>query len=168
MPTHAFTEELPMRVEKIMSHQVTTCAPHDSLEHAASLMWNSDCGCLPVISGNGSGRIEGVITDRDICMAALFQGKALRDLRVEEAMARKVLTCRASDEVQVAQRQMEEEQIRRLPVLDNEGELIGILSMADIACESARTQYSQHHEIPASEVTNTLAKISTRPLEQAA
>jgi CBS domain-containing protein len=155
-----------MRIEKIMSRHVTTCAPHDSLEHAASLMWNSDCGCLPVLSA--AGRLQGVITDRDICMAALFQGKALREVRVEDAMAKKVLTCRASDEVQEAQRQMENEQIRRLPVIGNQGELIGIVSMADIACESARSQHGQHHEIPGSEVASTLAKISARPVQKQA
>jgi CBS domain-containing protein len=157
-----------MRVEKIMSHQLTTCAPQDSLEHAASLMWNSDCGCLPVVSGPGSGGVAGVITDRDICMAALFQGRALRDIRVEEAMAKTVLTCRASDEIEVAQRKMQNEQIRRLPVLNNEGELIGILSVADIARESARLQFGQKHEIPASEVTATLARISTRAVARPA
>jgi CBS domain-containing protein len=154
-----------MRIEKIMSRRVISCAPHDSLEHAASLMWNSDCGCLPVLSA-GDGRLQGVITDRDICMAALFQGRALRDVRVEDAMAKQVLTCRASDEVQDAQRLMEKEQIRRLPVIGNAGELIGMLSMADIACESARTQHGQHHEIPGSEVTNTLARISARPVQK--
>jgi CBS-domain-containing membrane protein len=163
--THGGTN---MRVEKIMTHRVTTCAPQDSLEHAASLMWNGDCGCLPVVSANGSGRIEGVITDRDVCMAALFQGRPLRDIRVEEAMAKTVLTCRASDEVEVAQRTMQNEQIRRLPVLGNEGELLGIVSMADLARESARLQYSQKHEIPASEVTATLAKISTRAVDRRA
>jgi len=151
-----------MRVEKIMTRQVATCAPEHSLDHAASLMWNTDCGCLPVVATTGSGAIVGVITDRDICMAALFQGRALRDIRVEEAMAKKVLTCRASDELPAAQLQMENEQIRRLPVIGNEGELIGILSMADIAVESARTQHGQRHEVPAGDVTNTLAKISTR------
>jgi CBS-domain-containing membrane protein len=157
-----------MRVEKIMSHNVTTCAPHDSLEHAASLMWNSDCGSLPVIAANGSGHIAGVITDRDICMAALFQGRPLRDIRVEEAMAKNVLTCHASDEIEAAQRVMQNEQIRRLPVLGNEGELLGILSMADIAREAARLQYSQKHEIPASGVMATLARISTRAAERSA
>ena len=157
-----------MRIEKIMSHHVITCAPHDSLDHAASLMWNSDCGCLPVVSANGSFELAGLITDRDICMAAMFQGKALRELRVGDAMASKVLTCRASDEIEVAQRQMETEQIRRLPVLGNEGELIGIVSMADIARESARTQYKQHPEIPAGSVMATLAKISARPAERSA
>jgi len=150
-----------MRVEKIMTHVVTTCAPHDSLEHAASLMWNGDCGCLPVTTGDGGRQIAGIITDRDICMAALFQGKALRELRVEDAMARKVLTCLASDEIEDAQRQMQNEQIRRLPVLDNDGALLGIVSMADMVRASARSQFKEHQELAASDVMTTLAKIST-------
>jgi CBS domain-containing protein len=150
-----------MRVEKIMTHQVTTCGPHDTLEHAASLMWDSDCGSLPVTTADGSRQIIGIITDRDICMAALFQGKALRDLRVEDAMAKKVLTCRASDQIEDAQRQMQNEQIRRLPVVDNEGALMGIVSMADLVRESARSQFKEHQEIAASEVMTTLARIST-------
>jgi CBS-domain-containing membrane protein len=150
-----------MRVEKIMTHKVTTCGSHDTLEHAASLMWDGDCGSLPVTTGNGSRQIVGIITDRDICMAALFQGKALRELRVEDAMAKKVLTCHASDEIEDAQRQMQNEQIRRLPVVDNEGALMGIVSMADIVRESARSQYREHQDIAASDVMTTLAKIST-------
>jgi len=154
-----------MRVEKIMSHHVTTCGPHDSLEHAASLMWSSDCGTLPVLTGDGARLVSGIITDRDICMAALFQGKPLHELRVEDAMAKQVLTCKASDLLEDAQRLMEKEQVRRLPVLDNDGGLIGILSMADIVRESARAQFSQRPEIVAGEVMATLAKIST-PLAQ--
>jgi CBS domain-containing protein len=157
-----------MRIDKIMSHQVTTCGPHDTLEQAASLMWNSDCGCLPVVRGDGSRHIEGVITDRDICMAALFQGKALHELRVADAMAKQVLTCRASDHVEDAQRLLQKEQIRRLPVVDNDGALAGIVSMADIARESARQQFGQHQQIPPSEVTATLARISTRAPEHTA
>lgn len=148
-----------MRVEKIMSRHVATCTPRDSLQQAARLMWDGDCGCLPVIAPGGV--LVGMITDRDICMAALFQGKALRDITVEETMAKKVLTCRASDEVKDAQQLMENEQIRRLPVVGNQGELIGILSIADLVLESARTQFGQHHELPASGVTDTLARIST-------
>lgn len=157
-----------MRVERIMSHDVTTCVPHDSLDHAASKMWNSDCGCLPVMATDGSRRVIGIITDRDICMAALFQGKALRDIRVEDAMAKKVLTCRASDDIAEAQRLMQNEQIRRLPVVGNDGELVGIVSMADIATEAARSQFKKHQEISASEVTATLARIAARPLERPA
>ena len=155
-----------MRIEKIMTHKVVTCAPADSLEHAASLMWNADCGCLPVLAATDGQRIAGFITDRDICMAALFQGRPLRDIRVEEAMAKTVLTCRASDEIEDAQRQMQNEQIRRLPVVGNDGELIGIVSMADIACEAARSQYMQRTEVPASGVMATLARISARPADR--
>lgn len=149
-----------MRVEKIMSHKVTTCLPQDSLQQAARQMWDGDCGCLPVVAP-GDGQIVGMITDRDICMAALFQGKPLGDIRVEDVMAKKVLTCRASDDVKDAQCVMENEQVRRLPVLGNAGELLGILSIADIVLESARSQFGQHHELPASGVTDTLARIST-------
>ena len=92
-------------------------------------------------------------------MAALL-GKA-SSLR-EEAMARSPLTCRASDKIEAVQSTMHDEQIRRLPVLGNEDELVGIVSLADIAIESARTQNSQHPAIAASTVTTTLAGISAR------
>ena len=73
-----------MRVDRIMTKQVSWCGTEDSLAQAAQLMWNNDCGCLPVCSGNGAGRVVGVITDRDICMSALFKGKPLSELRVDE------------------------------------------------------------------------------------
>lgn len=149
-----------MRIDKLMTHHVATCGPQDSLEHAAGLLWESDCGCLPVTGGGGRW-LEGIITDRDICMAALFQGRALRDLRVEDAMTRKVHTCKPRDDIEEAQRLMQNAQVRRLPVLDDHGALVGIVSMADIARESARLQYAQHQEIPTGTVTYTLAKIST-------
>jgi CBS domain-containing protein len=154
-----------MRVEKLMSEPVTTCDPQDSLERAASLMWSSDCGCLPVTSGNGARHLAGMISDRDICMAALFQGKALRDLRVADVMTRDVRTCRRHDDLEDAERTMQAEQVRRLPVVDQDGAVIGILSMADLARAAARSQFGQHHEVPASAVMTTLAKISARPAD---
>ena len=150
-----------MRIEKIMSREVSTCASYDSLEHAASLMWSSDCGSLPVVGGNGSPQICGIITDRDICMAALFQNKPLRELRVKDAMASQVITCAASDTVEDVAQIMQREQIRRLPVVDHDGVLIGIVSMADIVREAARSGYGQRQQIAAGEVMATLAKIST-------
>src|SRR4029079_15196849 len=121
--------------------------------HAASLMWSSDCGCIPVVSASDGRQIVGIITDRDVCVAALFKSKMLRDICVEDAMAKKVLVCRASDKIEDAQRQMEEEQIRRLPVVDNNGKLMGIVSMADIVCEPVRSECKQHPDISASDVT---------------
>src|SRR4030081_3032292 len=69
-----------MRVEQLMTKTVQSCRPGDSLEHAAQLMWSYDCGCLPVCTADGVSYVVGVVTDRGICMSALFQGKPLRDL----------------------------------------------------------------------------------------
>ncbi len=151
-----------MLIDRLMSHQVTTCRPQQSLEIAASLMWEGDCGCLPVTGEDGRW-LEGIITDRDICMAALFQGRPLRELRVENAMTKKVWTCKASDDLEAVQRLMQNMQIRRMPVLDEEGALAGIVSMADIVRESARLQYTQHHEISVGGIVETLAGICTPP-----
>src|SRR5262245_51158098 len=115
-----------MRVEQLMSRQVTSCTPDDSLAHAARLMWEGDCGCLPVRSGAGDGHVAGVITDRDICMSALFQGKALADMRVADVMHREVQTCRPTDSAEKAERIMASGRIRRLPVLDEQDSLIGM------------------------------------------
>jgi len=78
-----------MRVEDIMSRKVTSCTASDSLERAAKLMWEQDCGCLPVCAReDGADCTVGIITDRDICMHALFRGKPLGELRVEQAMTK--------------------------------------------------------------------------------
>ena len=69
-----------MQIEQLMSRNVQYCSPDDSLERVAKLMWDYDCGSVPVCTGNGAPRVVGVITDRDICMSALFEGKPLRDL----------------------------------------------------------------------------------------
>ena len=148
-----------MKVEKLMSRKVSTCSPQDTLEYAASLMWQNDCGCLPVVIINGTARLCGMITDRDICMSALFKGRALSELRVEDAMAKDLHTCQPGDTLAEVERKMQNARIRRLPVVDEAGALVGIVSVADLAIESARLQNSQHHEIPLGEVMSTLAAI---------
>jgi CBS-domain-containing membrane protein len=148
-----------MKVEKLMTRSVATCGPQDTLDYAASLMWQNDCGCLPVIHINGTAQVCGMITDRDICMSALFKGKALGELRVEDAMAKDLQTCQPGDTLAVVERKMQNSRIRRLPVVDEAGALVGIVSMADLASAAARLQYGQRRDIPGSEVTTTLAAI---------
>lgn len=147
-----------MRIDAIMSRSVATCAPGDSLDHAARLMWQQDCGCLPVCVDEGR-RLAGIITDRDICMSALFSGKALHELQVESAMAHEVQSCSADETVVEAQRRMADLRVRRLPVLAADGTLAGLISLADLAREAARQQCSAHHDISCSEVCSTLAAI---------
>ena len=150
-----------MRVEDLMTKQVQFCGPDDSLEHAAQLMWHHNCGCLPVCTGDGNGanRTVGMITDRDICMSALFQRRALRELRVSDAMAQQVLTCHSGDTLGHAEKVMRGGQIRRLPVLDDEGSLIGMISLADLAREAARESPRARKNITETAVGHTLAVI---------
>jgi CBS domain-containing protein len=150
-----------MNVEKLMTRKVAICGPRDTLEYAASLMWENDCGCLPVADVNGSVQLRGMITDRDICMSALFQGKSLYDMRVEDAMAKNLQTCLPGDSLTEAEHKMQNARIRRLPVVDDSGALIGIISMADLAVGAARQSNSQNRDIAAGDVAATLARICT-------
>jgi CBS domain-containing protein len=154
-----------MRVEDLMTRQVQWCRPEDSLQQAARLMWDHDCGCLPVCSGNGVNRVAGMITDRDICMSALFQGKSLSQLHVGDAMSKSVQTCRSADTLAQAEQIMRSARIRRLPVLDRQGVLIGMISLADLAREAAREQTRAHREITETEVGDTLARICQSPAQ---
>jgi CBS domain-containing protein len=149
-----------MQVNAIMTRQVQSCRPDDSLEYAAQLMWDHDCGCVPVCeASDGVSRAVGVITDRDICMGALFQGKPLRDLRVRDAMAQRLLACRPQHSLEEAARTMRDARVRRLPVVDDQGALIGMLSLADIAREAAAEHSQPKREISEVEVNDTLAAI---------
>ncbi|HVS11206.1 MAG TPA: CBS domain-containing protein, partial [Planctomycetota bacterium] len=80
-----------MKVEQLMTRDVKACAPQDSLSRAAQLLWESDIGALPVVDSEG--RVVGMVTDRDVCMAAYFKGRPLAEIRVDETMARKVYSC---------------------------------------------------------------------------
>jgi len=148
-----------MRVEQLMTKQVTSCSPDDTLDRAAQLMWDKDCGCLPVCGGDVVSRMVGVITDRDICMSALFQGKPLRDLRVTDAMSRELLVCRPGDSLADVEKTLRKARIRRLPVVSEQGTLIGMIALADLAREAARESTAAKQEITETEVGDTLAAI---------
>ncbi|MEM1025208.1 MAG: CBS domain-containing protein [Myxococcota bacterium] len=125
-----------MRVDEIMTTPVTTCRQTDSLNRAAQLMWEGGFKCLIVIDEGG--KAIGVVTDRDICMAAYTQGRLLEHIQVEVAMAHEVFSCLDSDFIEEAERMMDEHQVRRLPVLDVDRTPVGILSSADIAKARSR------------------------------
>jgi CBS domain-containing protein len=156
-----------MIVERLMSRDVSTCHPEQSLSETARIMWEHDCGCVPVVADDGSGRLAGIITDRDICMSAYFQGRRLQDLCVADAMSREVRTCRADDSVAEAEATMRSAQVRRLPVVDEGERLVGLISLSDLAREAARQHGSKRREVSDADVGNTLAAIS-RPRQIAA
>jgi CBS domain-containing protein len=123
-----------MKVREVMTTVAHTCRPEDTLECAAQLLWSHDCGVLPVVDGDGL--VQAMITDRDICMGAWTRGQPLAGLRVADSMSREVASCQADDDLTVATAKMAQHQVRRLPVVDAQGRIAGILSLNDLAVRS--------------------------------
>lgn len=111
-------------------HPAQTCRPSDSLNEAARLMWELDCGAVPVV--NDAGSLVGIITDRDLCMAVYTRGQSLAAFSVESAMATDVATAAPTDPLETIARLMRQRQVRRIPIVEH-GRLVGIVSLADIA-----------------------------------
>jgi CBS domain-containing protein len=118
-------------VHDVMRVRVYTCSASDTLHRAAQIMWDKDCGCLPVVDDVRV--VRAVITDRDICMAALTQGVALAEISVTSAMSRSLCVCSPDDSLGALEQVMRDRQIRRVPVVDAQGLLIGIVSLGDLA-----------------------------------
>jgi CBS domain-containing protein len=146
-----------MLVEQLMSRPAVTCSTSDSLGRAAQLLWDHDVGSLPVVDGDG--RLVGMITDRDICMAAYLRGQPLGDIAVEQAMAKQVYGCSPGDPIGVAEKIMSQYQVRRLPVADSSGRAVGVVSLTDLAREAEQEVGRRSPVVTDAEVTRTLAAI---------
>ncbi len=120
-----------MKVKDICTRTVKTCAPGSTLADAGWAMWEGDCGILPIL--DETGKVVGVITDRDIAIATATKFRPAAQIAVREAATLKAHTCKPGDEVRDALRTMRQERVRRLPVVDVEGSLRGLLSLNDIA-----------------------------------
>jgi CBS domain-containing protein len=142
-----------MRVEEIMTRPVTTCGVEARLNEVARLMWDHDCGVIPLVDDEG--RLAGIITDRDITMAAYTQGRPLAEIPARSAMASAVLSCPVSASIETAERVMSEGRVRRVPVVDGEGRPVGLVSMNDLARQAAR----RHRSAVDREIVDTLAAI---------
>lgn len=119
-----------MTVRDLANFDVKTCSPETDLAKAAKIMWDCDCGVVPVI--NDERKILGMVTDRDICIAAATRASKPSDIRVRDVMSQAVASCSAGDDVQTALRIMKQRRVRRLPVLDDQGRLAGIISINDL------------------------------------
>jgi CBS domain-containing protein len=131
---------LSMHVKELMSHPVVTCTTEDHLDVPARLMWEFDCGVIPVVDHEG--RLAGVVTDRDVCMAAYTQGRILSEIVVTTAMASNVLVCHPDEDILAAEQLMREGRVRRIPVIDAAGRPEGIVSLNDFARATARGRKS--------------------------
>jgi CBS domain-containing protein len=120
-----------MRVQDVMCHDVEACRLDTDLAAAGMIMWRRDCGIVPVLAESGE-RVVGVITDRDICMAASTRHLRCGEIAVGDVISRRVFAVRPRDDVQQALALMRAEKVRRLPVLNQAGDLVGMVSLNDV------------------------------------
>jgi CBS domain-containing protein len=118
-----------MKVKDIMTGDPRVCTPDTTVAEAAHLMWEGDCGILPIVD---DGELVGVVTDRDMYIALATRNEHAAKLRVGAVATRKVVTCTPEDDVQTALTSMKDARVRRLPVVGFGNTVLGILSLNDI------------------------------------
>jgi len=147
-----------MRVNELMQSQVQSCRLDTNLETVAMLMWNNDCGAIPVVDDAGSP--IAMVTDRDISIGSALNHKPLWDITVQQVKNdSELLSCNGEDDLQAALSIMHAGQIRRLPVVDDEGVLEGIISMGDLIL-AARPKKTRNSAVSYDEVMSTLKTVS--------
>ncbi|HUB06848.1 MAG TPA: CBS domain-containing protein [Myxococcales bacterium] len=147
-----------MKLSDVMKKDVATCRKTDSLGRAAGLMWDAAIGCVPVL--DESGRPIAMLTDRDICMAVYLTGKMPWQLSVESAMSKTVACVRRDRTLEQAAMLMREHRVHRLPVVDPEGRLCGLVSLSDLATATVEVGAGRDN---ADTVARTLRAVSSRP-----
>lgn len=152
-----------MNVEQLMSKDLRTCSQNETLDCAARVMWERDCGVVPIV--DSAKHVVGMITDRDICIAVYTQNKLLAQIPISTIGMKPVVCVHPQDSAQTAEALMQEHQIRRLAVTDNKGRIVGMLSINDLARGAAR----HPRDLPTEEITMTLAAIGRpRPVQATA
>jgi CBS domain-containing protein len=155
-----------MKVKDVMTAEPKTCTAEDTLAKAAGLMWENDCGILPVVFDD---KVVGLLTDRDICMAAVLKGMQLSDMAVSETITGQLFACKPNDELTTALNTMRTNKVHRLPVIASDGTLQGLLSMNDVVLRAEEQKDKKIPEVSYGEVVETYKAICQHrvPIEQA-
>lgn len=140
-----------MKVKHVMTKDPLCCVPSDTAQHVAGLMREAGAGAIPVVESQERRKLVGIVTDRDLCMGVVAEGREPEATAVAECMTIKVVSCAATDSIQKATELMRENQIRRVAVIDPEGCLQGIVALADVV---------ERGEVKAAETDATLKKVS--------
>jgi CBS domain-containing protein len=149
-----------MKVQDTMRSTVIFCRPETNLAEATDLLWSCDCGVLPVVEA--ANKVVGIITDRDICVAVGSRNRPPADILVKHVASSEVLTCKGEDDIHFALEIMRDNQIRRLPVVNEAGVLKGILSMNDIILRAESIEGKKATELTYSDVMPVLKAICQR------
>ena len=140
-----------MDIREVMTTSPRWCLPSDSASKAARIMKDIDAGLIPVVENAENRRLVGVVTDRDLCLEVIAESRNPDTVPVKDAMTRTLICCLPEDEMQKALDLMRENQVRRIPVVDQQGTLQGIVSMADVLHRA---------DVSSKETHETLKKVS--------
>ncbi len=121
------------KCSEVMTKNPVCCRPDDLVAKAAHLMKTENVGSIPVIESEQTRKLVGIVTDRDLAVKVVAKGLDANSTKVEAVMTRKVVTCLAEDDLQKALDAMAEHQLRRIPIVDSEHRIVGIIAQADVA-----------------------------------
>jgi CBS domain-containing protein len=121
------------KCNEVMTKDPVCCLPDDTVAKAAQLMQRDNIGSIPVIENNQTQKLVGIVTDRDLVLKIIAKGQDAKSTKVEAVMTHQVVTCHAEDDLQKALDAMAEHQLRRIPIVDTNHKIIGIIAQADVA-----------------------------------
>ena len=150
------------KVHEVMTDRPRVVTPETTVSEAAQLMKTDDIGSLPILDGE---QLAGMVTDRDIVIRAVAEGKDPRGMPVREVASRELVTVNADEELSSALQLMASQQVRRLPVVDDNGRLVGILAQADIAVEAKEKDVGEMVEEISKSPTGPRCRFRSRPSE---
>jgi CBS domain-containing protein len=146
-----------MKVKDVMMRTPASCEGATNLGAAVEILWNRNCGILPIT--NSQGKVIGVVTDRDLCIALGTRNRLPSEVTVGQVVSGEVFTCKPDDDIRDALNTIAREKVRRLPVVNDSGELEGILSMDDIVLHSEGATAGKTSELSHNTVVNTLKQV---------
>jgi CBS domain-containing protein len=150
-----------MKVVDMMMGTPYFCRPETNLGSATEMMWTGNCGFLPVVGNEG--KVVGVVTDRDICIALGTRGRPSGEVTVVDVMSQKVYSCGPDDDVRMALGTMRDGRLRRLPVISKEG-LVGVISMDDILLRADASGAARVGAVSSQEIVDAFRAINTHQL----
>ena len=121
------------KCNEVMTKNPVCCLPTDLASKVAQLMTSTDVGSVPIVENAQTKKLVGIVTDRDLALKIVAEGRDAKSTKAADVMTRKVVTCRAEDDVQTALDAMSEHKLRRIPVVDNNNGIVGIIAQADVA-----------------------------------
>ena len=121
------------KCSEVMTKNPICCLPNDIVSKVAQLMKSRDIGPVPIIENEQTKKLIGIVTDRDLALKIVAEGRDPKSTKAEEVMTRKIVTCRAEDDLQNALDAMSGHKLRRIPVVDNNNGIVGIIAQADVA-----------------------------------